>query len=210
VTRELEIEVDPASVERARADVAAVALFCDERPLRGGVGRADWRLCGKLSQLVASGRLAGEPGEAALVATFGGLHVPLLLVLGAGPRREFDVRRFGALTRDAVARALALRARSLALPFPEDATSGVAHERRVAALVSGAAEAVAAAPAPLELQLRLLVPREDVTRAADLLRRASAARIPESVALRLPSTRPRQAPARAPAPPPSAGSQFVK
>lgn len=210
MTRELEIEVDPASVERARADVAAVALFCDERPLRGGVGRADWRLCGRLSELVASGRLTGQPGEAALVATFGGLHVPLLLVLGAGPRQELDVRRFGALTRDAVARALALRARSLALPFPEDAASGAAQERRVAALLSGAAEAVAAAPAPLELRLRLLVPREDVTRAADLLRRAPAAGIPESVALRLPSTRARQAGVRSPAAPPSAGPHLVK
>ena len=60
MSRELEIEVDSASVERVRADLAAVPLFTEDRPLRGGVGRADWRLCGRLSELVASGRLAGE------------------------------------------------------------------------------------------------------------------------------------------------------
>lgn len=210
MSRELEIEVDAASVERARADVAAVPFFAGEKPLRGGVGRADWRLCGKLSDLVASGRLSGEPGQAALLATFGGLKVPLLLVLGAGPREEFDVVRFRQLTREAVARALALRAQALALPFPEDGAGGVAQERRVAALVAGAAEAVAAAASPVELRLRVLVPREELTRAADLLRRVPGAAIPETVALRLPSTRPRQTPARPEPTPPSGGPHLVK
>ena len=49
MSRELEVEVDPASVERVRADVAAVPLFAGERPLQGSAGRADWRLCGSLS-----------------------------------------------------------------------------------------------------------------------------------------------------------------
>ena len=210
MTWELEIEVDPASVERVRADVAAVPLFAEERPLRGGAGRADWRLCGKLSQLVASGRLEGQPGEAALVASFGGLHVPLLLVLGAGPRDAFDVRRFGEFTRDAVSRALALRAHALALPFPEDAVGGVAQERRVATLVSAAAAAVADAPPPVELRLKLLVPREDVTRAGDLLRRTRGAGIPEAVALRLPALRAASKGSRAAPAPPSAGPHLVK
>ena len=86
MSRELEIEVDPASVERARADLVVVPLFSMERPLRGGAARADWRLCGKLSALLAAGRLAGAPGEAALLSTFGGLRTPLLLGLGVGGR----------------------------------------------------------------------------------------------------------------------------
>lgn len=210
MTRELEIEVEPASVERVRADVAAVPLFAEERPLRGGAGRADWRLCGKLSELVASGSLEGRPGEAALVATFGGLNVPLLLVLGAGVRRDFDVRRFGEFTREAVSRALALRARALALAFPEDAAGEVAHERHVAALVSAAAAAVAEARPPVELRLKLLVPREDVIRAGDLLRRSKGAAIPEAIALRLPAVRAAATGARAASAPPSGGPHFVK
>lgn len=211
MTRELEIEVDPASVERARADVAAVALFAGDKPLRGGAGRADWRLCGRLSRLVASGQLEGQPGEAALVASFGGLQVPLLLVLGAGTRAEFDVSRFGQHTREAVSRALQLRAKVLALPFPEDAGAGAAYERAIAALVAAAAGAVAEAPAPVELRIALLVPREEVTRAADLLRRAQASGVPDQVALRLPAPRARQASGRAGGSAPrSAGSHLVK
>jgi hypothetical protein len=191
VSRELRIEVDSAPLERARADAAAVWVFAGERPLRGGAGRADWRLCGLLSRLLAAGRLSGALGEAALVATFGGLRAPLLLVLGAGERAGFEAPRFQELCSDAVARALALRAGSLALALPEDFLGGPSQERGVAALVSGAVAAVGAAPAAVELELQALVPREEVTRTADLLRRVQPGRVPGSVALRLAAGRPR-------------------
>jgi hypothetical protein len=193
VSRELEIEVDPASVERTRADLVVVPLFSMERPLRGSAARADWRLCGKLSALLAAGRLAGAPGEAALLSTFGGLRTPLLMVLGAGERALFDAGQFEAFARDAVARGLAIGAGVLALPLSDDPVGQLAHERRAAALLAGSAAAVAEAAPPVELRLRLLVPREEVVRSADVLRRARAPRLPESVALRLCAPTGRQA-----------------
>jgi hypothetical protein len=185
VSRKLEIEVDPALVERARADAVIVPLFAMERPLRGGAARADWRMCGKLSALLAAGRLTGEPGEATLLSTFGGLRTPLLLVLGAGERAAFDERRLEAFACDAVARGLAVGARVLALPLPDDPVGRLAHERRAAALLAGVAAAVAGAEPPVELHLRLLVPREEVVHSTDVLRRARVPHLPESVALRL-------------------------
>ncbi len=185
MSRELEIEVDPASVERACADVVVVPLFSMERPLRGSAGRADWRLCGNLSSLLAAGRLTGVPGEAVLLSTFGGLRTPLLLVLGVGERPVFDARQFETFARDAVVRGLGVGAGVLALPMPDDPVGQEAHERRAAALLAGAAAAVAEVASPVELRLRLLVPREEVVHSADVLRRARAPRLPESVALRL-------------------------
>ena len=135
MSRELEIEVDPASVERACADAVIVPLFSMERPLRGGAARADWRMCGKLSALLASGRLTGAPGEAALLSTFGGLRTPLLLVLGAGERAAFDERRLEAFACDAVARGLAIGAGALALPLPDDPVGQLADERRAVAAI---------------------------------------------------------------------------
>jgi hypothetical protein len=208
VSRELSIEVDAGSVERAQADLAVVPLFASERPLRGSAGRADWRLCGVLSSLLETERISGAAGEAVLVASFGGLRAPLL-VLGAGSRAEFDVRSFEALAGEAVARALALRAGSLALSFPDDRGGQVAHERRAVALLAGAARAVAEAQPPVALRLRLLVPREEVTRTADLLRRSRPARFPDVVALRLPGVslqRPQQPAAPGGHPPPGARS----
>jgi hypothetical protein len=212
LSRELEIEVDPASVERARADVVIVPLFSMERPLRGGAARADWRMCGKLSALLAAGRLSGAPGEAALLSTFGGLRTPLLLVLGAGERAAFEEGRLEAFARDAVARGLAVGAGALALAWPDDAIGQLAQERRAAALLGGAAAAVAEAEPPVKLRLRLLVPREEVVHSADVLRRARAPRVPESVALRVggpPGKQPRGSPHRSEDLPPRS-PQLVK
>lgn len=187
MSRELALEVDATPLERARVGAVVVPLFADERPLRGSVGRADWRLCGKLSRLVEQGHIEGVPGEAALLATFGGLRTPLLLVLGAGSRSQFDARAYGSLVEEAVARALALRVASLGLPFPDAPAGAAAQERRAATLVAGAAAAMGEAPDGSEFEVRLLVGREEATRSADLLRRARPGRLPEAVALRLPA-----------------------
>ena len=181
MSRELVVEVDGAPVERSRADVVAVPLFAGERPLRGDAGRLDWRLCGKLSALVAEGRLSGQVGEAVLIATFGGLRARLLLVLGAGPRSDFDGRAFETLGCDAARRAVALRAATLALPVSED------HLARIGAVVGQAAEALAGEAGDTGLRLVLGVAPEEVTRTVDLLRRNPPARIPADVALRMPA-----------------------
>ena len=207
MSQELSIAIEASTIERTGADLVAVPLFEDERPLRGGAGRADWRLCGKLSALLAAGEISGARGEAALVATFGGLRTPLLLVLGAGSRESYDVRAFEALAGEATRRALALCVGSLALPFAAEGVGAAAQESRASGLISAAAAAMAEAKDGTELQLRLLVAREEATRAADLLRRARPGRLPEGVALRLPAIAPLAAAAPAAAP---RGQQLVK
>jgi hypothetical protein len=185
VTPELRIEVEGTALERIAAEVACVALFQDERPLRGGASRADWRLCGRISALVEAGRLRGEPGEAALVTTFGGMRARLLLVLGAGPREDFDSRAFEALVQRAVAHAFALKADRLAVCFAEGARGQAASEARATGLVAGAAAAAGAAAPGSQLELVLATAPEEVTRAIDLLRRARPGPLREPVVLRL-------------------------
>jgi hypothetical protein len=202
VSRELSIDVQGSALERARADLVVVPLFDDERPLQGGAGRADWRLCGQLSSLVASGRLSGTPGEAALLLAFGGLAAPRLLVLGAGRRSAFDPE---ALARDAAGRAAALGVESVALPLPLESPGD-------AGLVLGAAAAaLGEARDDVALRLLLLVASEEVVRTTDLLRRGGLRGVPSHVVVRLPAAgagpTPRLARAGASAP---KGSQLVK
>src|SRR5438874_9265009 len=47
-------------------EALVLPFFSDERPLRGAAGLCDWRLCGRLSRLLASGRVQGQWGETTL------------------------------------------------------------------------------------------------------------------------------------------------
>lgn len=195
MSRELSIVVEAGTIERTGAELVGVPLFQDERPLRGSAGRADWRLCGKLSALVACGELRGAPGEAALVATFGGLRTPRLLVIGAGCRQDYDARAYQALAREVTRRGLALRVASMAIAFASDGLGAAAQEQRASGLVAASTASMAEVEDGRELELRLLVAREEATRTADLLRRARPGRLPEGVALRLPAPPAASAPA---------------
>lgn len=180
MSHELVVEVNGTPLERSCAEVVAVPVFAGERPLRGDAGRVDWRLCGRLSALVAQERLSGRAGDAALITTFGGLNARLLLVLGGGARSDFDGRAFEALGRDAARRAVLLHAETLALPVSED------HVSRLGAVVRQAAEALAGRDGSTVLRLVLGVGPNEVTRTADLMRRNPPAPIPADVTLRLP------------------------
>ena len=111
----LSLTVDPRPIERIPAQLAAAGVFESERPLRGTAGRADWRLCGVLSDLARRGRLTGAAGEFTLVGCGGRMACERLLVLGLGPRSDFAADAFGRVVTEVFERAAALGATSLAI-----------------------------------------------------------------------------------------------
>jgi hypothetical protein len=159
----LSIVIDAGQLERAVADLAIATFFESDRPLRGEAGRADWRLCGLLSQLVAGPHLSGRTGEAALVHTSGKLRAPRLILLGLGSPAGFSALEAKAAARDAVHRALALRASTVALPLPGHWIGTLPITPTAAAVLRGAATALAEANA--SLQLRLIVPPGSASKA---------------------------------------------
>jgi hypothetical protein len=203
----LGIEVEAEPLSRLAAEVAVAGFFRDQRPLRGGAGQADWRLCGWLSGLVAAARLAGEWGEAALVLTQARLLAPRLLLLGLGSQARFgpDVHREAA--RAALERVVALGAGVVAIDLPPP--QGVdAAERVAAGLLAGACEALD--PRTVRVLLRVSVPAGEAARwrAAFEAGAASLPRGPTSIKLVRPPAAPAGAaglraarPGRAEAPP---------
>lgn len=149
----LSVVIDAGQIERAPADLAVATFFETDRPLRGEAGRADWRLCGLLSRLLAASHLRGRAGEAALVYTGGRMRAPRLVLLGLGASAGFGALEAKAATREAVHRALGLHARTLALPLPGHWTGVLPVTPTAAAVLRGAATALAEASASLHVQL---------------------------------------------------------
>src|SRR5262249_23592863 len=80
----LELSLFPGSVVEAPADTILVPVPEDERPLRGGAGLVDWRLCGRISEQLRSGYVSGQLGEAALLPGARPLSPARLLLVGVG------------------------------------------------------------------------------------------------------------------------------
>jgi hypothetical protein len=179
----LSVGIEAGPVERTRADVVVVFFFETDRPLRGGAGRADWRLCGGLSRLILAGKLSGAAGEAVLVPTAGGLAAPLLVALGLGSRGLFDADACERLGRDAVARALRLRAKTVALPLADPGAGDLELRDQLDALVGGAVRALA--DFSIDLRLQLVPAVSEVAAAQKALAGLARKRRPASVALRL-------------------------
>lgn len=118
MTASIELRVETTPFERIAADLAVAGFFLDERPLRGPAGRADWRLCGIVTELVGEGRLRGRVGEATLVPSMGRLGADRVLLLGLGRRSAFRVGRARDTSHAAVRRGLDLGARSVVIAPP--------------------------------------------------------------------------------------------
>ena len=93
-------------------------VWTDVRPLRGAAGLLDWRMCGRLSTMLASGKVTGAEGEQTLFPTAHRLPWRLVLALGVGARRDFSERRFAACVRRAFEAAKGLKARRMAFALP--------------------------------------------------------------------------------------------
>lgn len=159
-------------LERVDSDVAVAGFFTDERPLRGGAARVDWRLCGGVSRRIESGDLSGRSGEAMLIACGRALRAPRLMLLGLGDRSDYDRQRVSDETRDALERCRKLGVGRVAL-----APLGIAPDdlpRHAAAILSAIAGAWSKVPDPMGLAI--CVPRTEiagVTRAFESAREAA-------------------------------------
>ncbi len=60
----------------------------DQRPLQGGNGFVDWRLCGALSRALSEGFFTGAPGEKLLMPSDQRIAPPRVFAVGLGASRS--------------------------------------------------------------------------------------------------------------------------
>jgi hypothetical protein len=98
-------------------DALVVPVWSDVRPLRGATGLLDWRLCGRLSQMIREGRVSGAAREKLLLVTN---RIPWrrVLAVGVGVSTVFDEDAFRS-TIDCSLQALrGIGASSIAMALP--------------------------------------------------------------------------------------------
>jgi hypothetical protein len=167
----VELSVETTPFERIEADLAVAGFFLDERPIRGAAGRADWRLCGVVSELLENGRLRGKVGEATLVPSMGRLAAHRVLLLGLGRRSSFRVGRARDTSHAAAQRGLTLGARSVVLAPPVGGPD--AFSRQASGIVRGAIEAAReATDAGGWLRMSLALPPSQAREALESLEKA--------------------------------------
>jgi hypothetical protein len=154
----IEVLLTSRPIERVDGEIAVAGFFVDDRPLRSGAARADWRLCGGLSRRIESGDLSGKSGEALLIGCGRALRSPRLMLLGLGDRHAFDQARATDEMRVALDRCRRLQCTRVAMTplgiAPDDLP------RHAAALVEGIREAWR--DAERALRLRFCVPRAEL------------------------------------------------
>ncbi|PLX76238.1 MAG: hypothetical protein C0615_06950 [Desulfuromonas sp.] len=74
--------------DRMEGEVAVVFFFEDDRPLHGAAALLDWRLNGKLTELLLAGSATGRSGDIVAVRNNGKLDVDWALFLGGGNREK--------------------------------------------------------------------------------------------------------------------------
>ncbi len=158
----LALEVETSSLDQVIADVLVTPFFSCDRPLRGPAARADWRLCGLLSERLQREQLTGARGEAALMPTTGRMKSPLLLVIGLGPRSDFGEEALREVARSATVRLLGLRSGIVGIALPGEVASRLDASRAAGILLEGVAGALSEHPSAL--RLRLVVPPEEAGR----------------------------------------------
>lgn len=171
---EIEVSLTSRPLERTEGEIAVVGFFVNERPLRGGAARADWRLCGGLSERIEHSDLSGKSGDALLISCGRALAAPRLLLLGLGDRKAFDQIRVS----DEIHRAMD-HCHNLGLSRIALSPLGISSDdipRHASALVAGILEALQSSTRPMSL--RLCVPAAEipgVQRALDDARSAANA-----------------------------------
>ncbi|MCH2172360.1 hypothetical protein MK489_16390 [Myxococcota bacterium] len=198
----LTVELISGPFERFEADLGIVFYFLHDRPLRGAAGRADWRLCGRLSDLLRNGRMLGGRGQGTLLTARAGVEAGRLMALGLGERESFDSQALEELSGEAVRRALGLGARTLLVPIPDENPAGLELEDLLGTWLAGAAKVLAERPA-FDLHLRLMARPEDRQAALDWLVKHELSGLSSEVAFRIvsdasedPAVRPSPAPER--------------
>ena len=126
-------------LDLAGSEVLAACIFEDERPFQGVAGLVDFRLAGRVSNLMLRGDLIGKLGDVALLPGKPRLSFDKVLLFGAGPLPELNDRVFGLVVERMLETLSGLRARSAVVELPGRHADAIEPDRAADLLLERAA-----------------------------------------------------------------------
>ena len=97
------------------AEALIAPWFSDDRPLRGGAGRIDWRMCEFFSKLVDRSSVTDDPGSLFLLRTDERVRATSVLLVAIGKRTDVNPRVVEERLIHAFSSALTLGSRQIAI-----------------------------------------------------------------------------------------------
>lgn len=124
-------------------DALIVPVWSDIRPLCGAAGLLDWRLCGKLSQMIRDGRVSGALCEKLLLVTS---RIPWqrVLAIGVGESTAFCEDAFRATIDCSLEALRGMGARAVAIALPGRDIDLIRPERAMGHFMDAIAQSEAA------------------------------------------------------------------
>ncbi len=88
---------DLRKLDQSGSELLVAQVAQGELPPRGALGLIDYRLGGRISTILAEGRVTGLPGERFLLPGRPKLPFDKILLLGVGAREDFSLARYDEL-----------------------------------------------------------------------------------------------------------------
>jgi hypothetical protein len=130
---------DLRRLDLAATEVLLAPLAEDDRPPHGVAGLVDWRLAGRVSQLLISGFATGALGEVLLIPGKPKLPFDKVVFFGCGPRAAFGEKTFRRVVEAMLATLEGLRVRSAVVELPGRHFGAIPPERAADILLEQAA-----------------------------------------------------------------------
>lgn len=89
----IQLLLSSAPLDEVPGKVALATFFEDVRPLKGTTGLIDWRLNGRLSELILQGKISGSFAESLIMPAQGRLAAEEIFLFGLGRAQELNERQ---------------------------------------------------------------------------------------------------------------------
>jgi hypothetical protein len=90
----IQLVLSSLPIDEVPGQLALATFFEDVRPLKGSTSLIDWRLNGRLSDLIIQGKISGHFSESLIMPAQGRLSVREIFVFGLGKSSELSEKRF--------------------------------------------------------------------------------------------------------------------